>query len=193
MIRGAVRRIAVGAGFLTATTIGFKAWGQQHEQKFYALPPSFILELDLETNSLVECKSPSSLLSSAAGYRGELPLSHAVRAIHHAASDQRVAGLLGLIGILGGVSLAQVQELRDSVVEFRCASCRPGGGQLLVPTPLHLSTAVSLRAAPDTPVAACLLLQVQGCRSVSVGGGVCRLLWRGGQPWHRRILPRHCV
>lgn len=56
---------------------------------------------------------------SAGGGRGQLQLSHAVRALHEAAGDVRVRGLVAALGPQPEVGLAQFQELRDGVAAFR--------------------------------------------------------------------------
>lgn len=83
------------------------------------LPASFILEVDLEDIELVE-KQHGGFQSLLAAGKPKLELHKAVSALKAAGTDERVVGLLGLIGPLGGeAGLAQVQELRQAVLGFR--------------------------------------------------------------------------
>ena len=98
-----------------------------------ALPEGgFVLELDLESQGVAEHVSGRGLraLLSASGRR-PLQLSTVVEALAAAGDDERVKGLLALIGAQPAEGLAQVQELRGAVAEFRWGPagwCMEGGG-----------------------------------------------------------------
>ena len=89
------------------------------------LPAAFLLELDLEEHRLCERPPPGlGLHSILPGARSQLALSQVVEVVRAAGSDVRVGGLLGLLSSQaeGGMGLAQVQEVRDAVTEFRRVS-----------------------------------------------------------------------
>lgn len=58
------------------------------------------------------------LAQAGGGGRGQLQLSHAVKALRAAGDDVRVRGVFAAIGPQQA-SLAQLQELRDGVAAFR--------------------------------------------------------------------------
>ena len=95
-----------------------------------ALPAEgFILELDLEASSVVEVTRSPGLQSLLQPGTAQLSLQEATGALRAAGGDPRVKGLLALLGGQTGMGLAQVQELRDAVADFRqvprsCSLCR---------------------------------------------------------------------
>ncbi|EFN58740.1 hypothetical protein CHLNCDRAFT_34059 [Chlorella variabilis] len=88
-----------------------------------ALPAEgFILELDLEASSVVEVTRSPGLQSLLQPGTAQLSLQEATGALRAAGGDPRVKGLLALLGGQTGMGLAQVQELRDAVADFRQAA-----------------------------------------------------------------------
>ena len=59
--------------------------------------------------------------------RRRLRLSHVTAALQQASGDSRVRGLVGVLGPHDRFEgeLAQVQELRSAVLDFRCGACSP--------------------------------------------------------------------
>lgn len=86
-----------------------------------ALPDDgFVLELDLERQGVAEHVSGRGLRALLSpGARKPLQLSAVVDALRSAGEDERVKGLLALLGAQPAGGLAQVQELRSAVAEFR--------------------------------------------------------------------------
>ncbi|KAI8464184.1 MAG: peptidase family S49-domain-containing protein [Monoraphidium minutum] len=90
-------------------------------REYVTLPDAFYLELDFETSSLVE-RARSDPLSLLRGGGPQLELGKALqaRALDEAKRDARVQGLLALLGDREQFAgLAQVQELRDALIDFR--------------------------------------------------------------------------
>ena len=100
-------------GGVLAVAAARRRW---HEAQ--ALPDEFILTLDLEQTTLVE-HAPPLRLQSLLGGPTPLPLSKVVDGLAAAGGDARVQGLLALLGGQAGLGLAQLQELRDAVREFK--------------------------------------------------------------------------
>ena len=100
------------------------AAARRRAQAAAALPDQFVLEVDLENTRLAEHVGPKGL-QALFQQGGALPLARVVEALRAAGEDERVVGLLALLGGPGGsMGLAQVQELRDAVSHFRQASSR---------------------------------------------------------------------
>lgn len=88
-----------------------------------ALPDDgFVLELDLERQGVAEHVSGRGLRALLSpGTPKPLQLSAVCEALLAAGDDPRVKGLLALLGAQPAGGLAQVQELRSAVAEFRWA------------------------------------------------------------------------
>ncbi|KAF8062053.1 sppA [Scenedesmus sp. PABB004] len=117
--RGAWRGAGRAAAALFVFSAGsalyakYRAW-----QEFVSLPPAFYLEVDLETQTLVERASSSPLALLAGAH--QLELAALVGALSDAKRDARVRGVLAVLGgreQFGG--LAQLQELRNALLDFR--------------------------------------------------------------------------
>ena len=137
---GSVRENRSGIGTSLAATFLRMVWarrflltggaggalGYLFYRKRIALPESFVLELDLANTTLSEKKSSPfarateklSASSSSTSSKKTLLLRDATRAIHDAASDARVSGL---VAHLGGatLSLAASQELKSAIAAFK--------------------------------------------------------------------------
>ncbi len=74
---------------------------------------------------MVEVAHSSGLRALLQPGNASLSLQDATNALRAAGGDERVSGLLGLMGADLGLGLAQVQELRDAVADFR----QDAGGQ----------------------------------------------------------------
>ncbi|MBX6322121.1 MAG: signal peptide peptidase SppA [Rhodospirillaceae bacterium] len=80
-----------------------------------AVPDRAVLQFNL-ADGLVETR-PRNLLARAASYKAVV-LRDLVRALEAAAGDPRVKGVLFHLGS-GSIGLAQAQEIRDAVLDFR--------------------------------------------------------------------------
>jgi protease IV len=79
------------------------------------VPREMILEIDLE-RGLVEHVPDDPIAGVLA--RQQVTVRSVVEALHRAAEDDRVVGLVARVGG-GGIGLARAEELRDAVVRFR--------------------------------------------------------------------------
>lgn len=122
--RSRVRSGLAGVGLLTVGATALQVAAARRRSSAALPSDGFILELDLEQNSLVEHVRPNPLAAlMGQGGPGVLQLSKVTEALRAAGDDARVHGLLALIGSTQGgagvTGLAQMQELRDAVAEFR--------------------------------------------------------------------------
>lgn len=122
---GLLRKVALATGLTTLTAVGLSRWAAAKRRRALELPSAFVLELDLESADLLE-EQTGGLQKLLQQGKGQLPLAAAVKGLHKAADDPRVRGLLGVLGPLDGVGLAQVQELRDGVAAFRAGAAPRG-------------------------------------------------------------------
>lgn len=102
------------------------------------MPASALCATALHRSLLLRPPARAQALLSQ-GKRPKVELSKAVKALGAAGDDLRVKGLLAFIGPMGGAGLAQVQELRQAVLAFRCAwNCgvRVGRGGWVCPLQL---------------------------------------------------------
>lgn len=108
-------------GLLTLGSGAAAVWVARRRTRAAAELPEdgFILELDLESQEVVEEPPPKGLQALLAQQgRRPLQLAAAVDALRAAGGDGRVKGLFALIG-QHGMGLAQIQELRNAVGEFK--------------------------------------------------------------------------
>ncbi|KIY94877.1 signal peptide peptidase SppA, 67K type [Monoraphidium neglectum] len=121
------KRVGRGAlilGGVLYVGTGIYAVSRQYStfREYVTLPDAFYLELDLETASLAE-RARSDPLALLQGGGQQLELGRALQALDEGKHDARVQGLLAL---LGGreqfAGLAQVQELRNALIDFRLHS-----------------------------------------------------------------------
>ena len=86
--------------------------------RHHGVPSGCILELDLQTVPPETAGfDPLTLLSGIVGHNRPLLLREAVAAIHRAADDDRVAGLIARVQIPAAAA-GPVQELREAVTAF---------------------------------------------------------------------------
>ncbi|GAB4815409.1 hypothetical protein N2152v2_002455 [Parachlorella kessleri] len=116
---------AIGLGTVTTGVLVTLTYKRLVKEKLKLQPDltlpaeGFILEIDLEDVELSE-KQSGGLQALLSKSRPKLELQKAVRALKVAGGDERVVGLLALVGDLGKeAGLAQVQELRQAVQAFR--------------------------------------------------------------------------
>eukprot|EP00879_Flechtneria_rotunda_P028786 GHRR01031008.1.p1 GENE.GHRR01031008.1~~GHRR01031008.1.p1 ORF type:complete len:142 (+),score=42.41 GHRR01031008.1:530-955(+) len=110
---GAVFLVSVGTSFYYQ----YKAF-----KEYITLPAAFYLDLDLEQQALVERSSNNPLALLTSGIR-QLELHNLLQVLHTAKTDERVRGLLAVLGDrqnFGG--LAQLQELRNALLDFRVSA-----------------------------------------------------------------------
>ncbi|KAK9846227.1 hypothetical protein WJX84_003224, partial [Apatococcus fuscideae] len=119
--------LTLGAGVLSYAAVqsqpSFRGFGGGPSK----LPKEFLLELDFEDLDLVEKSSPLNAVNQALGRsRGQVEVRQVVNALQGGADDQRVKGVLALIGgTQQFTGLAQVQEIRKAMQEFRSKSSAP--------------------------------------------------------------------
>ncbi|KAK9866040.1 hypothetical protein WJX84_001451 [Apatococcus fuscideae] len=91
------------------------------------LPKEFVLELDFEDLDLVEKSSPLNAFQQALGRsRGQVEIRQVVNALLEGGDDTRIKGVLALIGgTQQFTGLAQVQEIRQAMQDFRAKSSVP--------------------------------------------------------------------
>lgn len=99
-----------------------KAFARRLDTAYHhGVPAGVILELDLTTVPAETGRfDPVAVLGSLAGARKPLLLRETVAAIHRAAEDDRVAGLIARVQ-LGPASPGPVQELRAAIAAFTAA------------------------------------------------------------------------
>ena len=112
--------------------------------RHHGVPSGCILELDLpavpaETSGF----DPLAMLSAVTGASRPLLLRETVAAIHRAADDPRVAGLIARVQIPAAPP-GPVQELREAIVAFTARSRRWRGPR---PTPARCPTTWPRRSA----------------------------------------------
>ena len=89
--------------------------------RHHGVPAGCILELDLTTVPAETAHfDPVAIVSSLAGGRRPLLLRETVAAIHRAAEDDRVAGLIARVQ-LSAAAPGPVQELREAIAAFTAA------------------------------------------------------------------------
>ncbi len=105
--------LLVAAGILAGGLLlqNFSGW----QPKLAELPEDSVLVLDM-ADGLIEQRSDNPLGQISMG--SALILRDAVDSLHAAARDERVKGLVIRAG-WGNPGLAQIQELRDAIVDFR--------------------------------------------------------------------------
>ncbi len=106
-------------GFLmVAAVVALAVWADGAERWVAAepeIPDRSVLSLDLSAG-LVEARSDNPFAQLSLGH--VLTLREAVEALEAAGEDPRVQGLIARLGI-GELGIAQVQELRQAISEFR--------------------------------------------------------------------------
>lgn len=120
-IRWRVNRSLRNIGLFVVAGGTLTSWAARRRQAAAtALPDGFVLELDLERQGVAEHVAGRGLRALLSpGAPKPLQLSAVVDALRAAGDDERVKGLLALLGSQPAGGLAQVQELRGAVAEFR--------------------------------------------------------------------------
>jgi protease IV len=113
-------RILMGIGALTLLLFLFVFLGALLLGRGPGVPGRVILELDLE-QELAEYVPEDPVAQAIHGRKPTV--RDVVEALHRAAEDRRVLGLVARVGS-GGLGFAQVEEIRDAVAVFR-ASGKP--------------------------------------------------------------------
>ena len=122
------------------------------------------------SNSVMSAQICTDWMSLGAG--------QVVDALHAAGTDERVKGVIAHIGSTQNFSgLAQIQELRDAVTEFRCC-VHPYAACGIATWSRCMSDRVMSHA----------LVQAEG-RGEGCYSGVCGCLWRGWRLWNHVLLP----
>jgi len=106
----------------------------QHQQSL-TLPPQFILDLDLETNTVIEKRRPRNPLEEFLGLPPRhYSLSDLVEALNQAGKDPRCLGLTTVLPASGAVGRqGTIHEVREALLHFR-RHARARGARALVYT-----------------------------------------------------------
>jgi signal peptide peptidase SppA len=124
-----LRRGATGAFFvLIAGRLYYNlSSGWAALQDYVNLPPHFVVELDLERQQLVDrASSLAAVRAALLGAPEPLEVRDVRAALRAARADDRVAGVMTVLGGRDAFSggLAQLQELRSALLEFRAEARR---------------------------------------------------------------------
>lgn len=118
-IKWRVGRSLRNVGLVVVAGGAVATWAARRRLDQARLPEGgFLLELDLESQGVAEHVGPDGLQTLVAQGRKPLALRQVVGALREAGGDERVKGLVALLGAQS-MGMAQIQELRGAVAEFK--------------------------------------------------------------------------